>query len=48
MFSKVVSHHDSDKALETLNFGLKLYFGCTDSLGVEKSQNIEVIRKGYP
>ena len=48
MFSKVVFHHNSDKALEILIFGLKLYFGCTDSLRVEKLQNLEVLRKGYP
>ena len=43
MLSKVVFHHNNDKAHEILIFGLKMYFGCTDSLGVEKSQNLEVL-----
>ena len=46
--SKVVFYQNSDKALEILIFGLKLYFGCTDSLGAGKLQNLEVLRKGYP
>ena len=29
--SKVVFHQNSDKALEILIFGLKLYFGCTNN-----------------
>ena len=41
--SKVVFHHNSDKALEILIFGLKLYFHCTKSLEARKLQNLEVL-----